>query len=73
MHERFEQEVLLPRLAPAQRRVVGVADVMADVGAVVSVDAVAAVKPDISVTGWTLPMSASRFTVACCMITLVAG
>ena len=37
-----------------------------DVGGVVSVDAVAGVSPDISVAGCT-PMSANRFTVACCM------
>src|SRR5215471_14964099 len=41
-------------------------DVIVEVGAVVSVDAVAAVTPDISVVGCT-PMSANRFTVACCM------
>ena len=40
---------------------------------VVSVDSVAATSPDISVTGWTFPMSASRLTVACCMFVLVAG
>src|SRR5215470_19852646 len=42
-------------------------DVIVEVGAVVSADAVAAVSPDISVAGCTFPMSANRFTVACCM------
>ena len=41
-------------------------DVIADVGALVSVDAVAAVRPACSVAGCT-PMSANRFTVACCI------
>mgnify|MGYP006873515074 CR=1 FL=1 len=40
--------------------------VMVTVGAVVSVDMVAAVRPDISVVGWA-PMSASRLTCACCI------
>ena len=42
-------------------------DVIVDVGGVVSVDCVAGASPDISVAGCTLPMSANRFTVACCM------
>jgi hypothetical protein len=41
-------------------------ELMTDVGAVVSVDWAAATSPDRSVAGCT-PMSASRFTVACCM------
>ena len=41
-------------------------EVMVAVGAVVSVDAVAATMPDWSVAGCT-PMSANRLTVACCM------
>ena len=41
-------------------------EVIVEVGGVVSVDAVAGVSPDISVVGCT-PMSANRFTVACCM------
>src|SRR5215475_7507010 len=41
-------------------------DVIAEVGAVASADAVAAVRPGISVVGCA-PMSANRFTVACCM------
>src|SRR5215471_2444652 len=41
-------------------------DVIVEVGAVVSVDAAAADSPDISVVGCA-PISASRFTVACCM------
>ena len=41
-------------------------EVMATVGPVVSVDLVAAVRPVISVVGWA-PMSASRFTCACCI------
>ena len=38
-----------------------------EVGAVLSVDAEAAVRSDCIVPGWA-PMSASRFTVACCML-----
>src|SRR5215813_3288821 len=41
-------------------------EVIVDVGGVVSADCVAGVRPDISVAGCTLPMSANRFTVACC-------
>src|SRR5689334_19709965 len=41
-------------------------EVITTVGAVVSVDPEAAVRPEIRVTGWT-PMSARRFTVACCI------
>ena len=47
-------------------------EVMAAVGAVVSVEAVAATSPDCSVTGCT-PMSANRLIVACCMFASVAG
>ena len=38
------------------------------VGGLVSVVCVAGVSPTISVAGCTLPMSANRFTVACCMV-----
>ncbi len=41
-----------------------VGEVMLEVGGVVSVEAVAGVRPDCSVAGCT-PMSANRFTVAC--------
>ena len=41
-------------------------EVIVEVGGVVSVDAVADVSPGISEAGWA-PMSASTFTVACCM------
>ena len=54
--------VPLCRAAPA------VGEVMTEVGGVWSVEAVAATSPDWSVAGWT-PMSANRFTVACCMLT----
>ncbi len=43
-------------------------ELMTVVGADVSVDAVARVRPDMSVAGW-IPMSAKRLTVACCMLT----
>ena len=39
---------------------------MVVVGAVVSVDAVAATRSPRRVEGW-MPMSAKRFTVACCI------
>src|SRR6266566_2475182 len=42
-------------------------DVMVDVGGVVSVVSAAGSNPGCSVTGWT-PMSANRFTVACCIL-----
>ena len=42
-------------------------EVMVETGGVVSVDADAGSNPACSVTGWT-PMSANRFTVACCML-----
>ena len=44
-----------------------VGEVIVDVGGVVSVDADAATSPASSVAGWA-PMSASRFTVACCIV-----
>ncbi len=47
-------------------------EVMMAVGGVVSVDAVAGCSPAIRVAGCT-PMSANRFTVACCMLASVAG
>jgi hypothetical protein len=37
-----------------------------ELGGVVSVDALARIKPDCRVAGW-MPMSAKRFNVACCM------
>src|SRR5664279_2643210 len=43
----------------------GAGEVIVEVGAVVSVEAVAAWMPEIGVDGWA-PMSANRFTVACC-------
>src|SRR5262249_58590171 len=46
--------------------------VIAAVGGVVSVEAVAATRPDCSVAGCT-PMSARRLTVACCMLGSVGG
>ncbi|TMC02373.1 MAG: hypothetical protein E6J41_30315 [Chloroflexi bacterium] len=42
-------------------------EVMVEVGAVWSVDAVAATRPACIVVGWT-PMSAIRLSVACCML-----
>jgi hypothetical protein len=50
----------LPTLLPS------VGDVKVVSGAVVSEEAVVAVRPAMSVVGWA-PMSASRLTVACCM------
>jgi hypothetical protein len=52
---------------PSGKVAPGAGAVMADVGGVASVDADASVMPDIGEKGWTFPMSASRFTVACCM------
>ena len=46
-------------------------DVMPETGGAASADADAGSRPACSVAGWA-PMSASRFTVACCMSTLVA-
>ena len=60
-------EVPLGKDAPA------VGDVMTEVGGVLSVDAVAATSPDWSVAGWTFPMSANRFTVACSMLASGSG
>jgi hypothetical protein len=40
--------------------------VSCEVGGVWSVEPVAGTSPDMSVAGW-IPMSANRFTVACCM------
>ena len=51
--------------APTDRLAPAAGEVMADVGAVVSVEAVAATSPGRSVVGCT-PMSANRLTVACC-------
>ncbi len=45
--------------------------VIAEVGAVVSVEAVAATRPACNVAGWAC-MSASRFTVACSIVMLGA-
>ncbi len=46
--------------------------VIVELGAVVSVDAVVAVSSGCNVDGWT-PMSANRFTVACCIRTSVSA
>ena len=46
--------------------------VIVEVGAVASADGVAAVSPACSVSGW-LAMSASTFTVACCIRTSAAA
>src|SRR5437764_3357282 len=54
-------------LVPSARDALSVGDAMVEVGAVVSVDCVPATSPDISAYGWA-PMSAKRFTVACCML-----
>src|SRR5690348_4656241 len=55
-------------LVPSATFVPAAGEVMLDVGAVESVDLVAAVTPAIGAYGWA-PMSAKRFTVACCMAT----
>src|SRR5207244_4015768 len=49
------------RLAP------GAGEVMFDVGGVVSNDGDALTRPEMRANGWA-PMSAKRFTVACCMV-----
>ena len=58
---------LMVILAPSPTVAPPAGEVIVEVGAVVSVDAVAAVSPEISAYGCT-PMSANRFTVACCML-----
>ena len=57
---------------PFERLAFCAGDVIVEVGAVASVDGVAAVSPAINEAGCTLPMSANRFTVACCMAVSVA-
>src|SRR6266566_8853030 len=54
-------------VVPSEMLAPAAGDVIVDVGAVVSVDAVAAVSPEISVEGCA-PMSANRLTVTCCMV-----
>ena len=53
-------------VAPGSRLAPEAGEVMVDTGGVVSAEADAASNPACSVAGWT-PMSANRFTVACCM------
>src|SRR5208337_1035516 len=57
-------------LVPVGMAAPATGEVMTETGGVVSVEAVALVRPDCSVTGWT-PMSANRFTVACFIAVLV--
>src|SRR6185312_949719 len=57
--------------APSATLPPGAGEVIADDGAVVSVDAVAIWIPEIGVAGCA-PMSANRLTVACCMVTSTA-
>src|SRR3954447_10510097 len=57
---------------PFERLAFRAGEVIVEVGAVLSVDGVAGVSPAIRLAGWTLPMSANRFTVACCMAESVA-
>ena len=49
-----------------------VGEEIVDVGAAVSVDAEAPTSPDWRLVGWA-PMSANRFTVACCIRTSAAA
>src|SRR5262249_6357899 len=53
--------------APSEKVAPWAGDVLGEVGGGVSADAVSGVSPDINVAGCA-PISASRFTVACCMV-----
>src|SRR5262249_58810861 len=55
----------VPMIATGVPTVAPVGPVMNEAGAVVSEEAVAATRPGCKLPGW-LPISAKRFTVACC-------
>src|SRR5215211_4027391 len=54
-------------LAPSVRLAPALGELIVELGAAVSVEAVAGTSPDCSVCGWA-PMSANRLTVACFML-----